>query len=45
MLAGTPYGDAYTFAELERMFAERRILTQHDSSAAATIQQVVISEK
>ncbi|HEV8426877.1 MAG TPA: class I SAM-dependent methyltransferase [Pyrinomonadaceae bacterium] len=45
MLAGTPSGDAYTFAELERMFANAGFLRSTMYPLPPTIQQVVISEK
>jgi ubiquinone/menaquinone biosynthesis C-methylase UbiE len=45
MLAGTPSGDAYTFAELERMFANAGFSRSTMHQLPPTIQQVVISEK
>lgn len=45
MLAGTPAGDAYTFAELERMFANAGFSRSTMQPLPPTIQQVVISEK
>lgn len=45
MLAGTPAGDAYTFAELERMFASAGFSRSTIHQLPPTIQQVVISEK
>ena len=45
MLAGTPSGDAYTFAELERMFANTGFSRSTLHPLPPTIQQVVISEK
>lgn len=45
MLAGTPSGDAYTFAELERMFANAGFSRSTIHQLPPTIQQVVISEK
>lgn len=45
MLAGTPSGDAYTFAELERMFANAGFSRSTMQQLPPTIQQVVISEK
>jgi ubiquinone/menaquinone biosynthesis C-methylase UbiE len=45
MLAGTPAGDAYTFAELERMFANAGFSRSTMHQLPPTIQQVVISEK
>lgn len=45
MLAGTPSGDAYTFAELERMFANAGFSRSAIHPLPPTFQQVVISEK
>ncbi len=45
MLAGTPAGDAYTFAELERMFANAGFSHSTGHQLPPTIQQVVISAK
>ena len=45
MLAGTPAGDAYTFAELERVFANAGFSRSTMQPLPPTIQQVVISEK
>lgn len=45
MLAGTPSGDAYTFAELERMFANAGFSQSTMHPLPPTFQQVVISEK
>jgi len=45
MLAGTPSGDAYTFAELERMFANAGFSRSTIHPLPPSIQQVVISEK
>jgi len=45
MLAGTPNGDAYTFAELERMFANAGYSRSTIHPLPPTFQQVVISEK
>jgi len=45
MLSGTPSGDAYTFAELERMFANAGFSHSTLHPLPPTIQQVVISEK
>ena len=45
MLSGTPSGDAYTFAELERMFANAGFSRSTIHPLPPTIQQVVISEK
>src|SRR6185295_3800551 len=45
MLAGTPSGDAYTFAELERMFANSGFSRSTIHPLPPTFQQVVISEK
>jgi SAM-dependent methyltransferase len=45
MLTGTPSGDAYTFSELERMFANAGFSHSTIHPLPPTIQQVVISEK
>ena len=45
MLTSTPAGDAYTFAELERMFANAGFSRSTLHPLPPTIQQVVISEK
>jgi len=45
MLAGTPSGDAYTFPELERMFANAGFSRSTLHPLPPTIEQVVISEK
>jgi ubiquinone/menaquinone biosynthesis C-methylase UbiE len=45
MLTGTPSGDAYTFAELERMFTNAGFSRSTLHPLPPTIQQVVISEK
>ena len=45
MLVGTPSGDAYTFAELEQMFANAGFSRSTIHPLPPTIQQVVISEK
>ena len=45
MLIGTPSGDAYTFAELERMFANAGFSRSTLHQLPPTIQQVVVSEK
>jgi len=45
MLTGTPSGDAYTFSELERMFANTGFSRSTLYPLPPTIQQVVISEK
>ena len=45
MLVGTPSGDAYTFAELERMFANAGFSRSTLHPLPPTFQQVVISEK
>jgi hypothetical protein len=42
MLTSTPSGDAYTFAELEKM-AANAVLEEHRSSCRLSIQTVVIS--
>ena len=45
MLAGTPGGDAYTFAEFDKMFANAGFSRSTFHPLPPTIQQVVISEK
>ena len=45
MLTSTPSGDAYTFAELEKMFANAGFSRSVMYPLPPTIQQVVISEK
>lgn len=45
MLMGTPSGDAYTFSQLERMFANAGFSHSTLHSLPPTFQQVVISEK
>lgn len=45
MLGGTPGGDAYTFPELERMFANAGFAGSVMHQLPPTIQQVVISQK
>lgn len=45
MLVGTPSGDAYTFAELEKMFANAGFSRSTLHPLQPTIQSVVISEK
>ena len=45
MLTTTPSGDAYTFAELERMFANAGFSRSTLHPLPPTIQQVVVSEK
>ena len=45
MLVGTPAGDAYTFAELERMFSNAGFSRSTIHELPPTFQQVVISEK
>ena len=45
MLTGTPSGDAYTFAELERMFTNAGFSRSTIHPLPPTFQQVVISEK
>jgi ubiquinone/menaquinone biosynthesis C-methylase UbiE len=45
MLIGTPSGDAYTFPELERMFANAGFSRSTMHPLPPSIQQVVISEK
>ena len=45
MLGSTPAGDAYTFPELERMFANAGFARSELRQLPPTIQQVVISQK
>ena len=45
MLSSTPAGDAYTFAELERMFNNTGFTRSTIYPLPPTIQQVVVSEK
>jgi len=45
MLSGTPSGDAYTFSELERMFANAGFSRSTNYPLPPSIQNVVISEK
>jgi len=45
MLAGTPSGDAYTFPELERMFANAGFTRTELHPLPAGIQPVIISQK
>jgi ubiquinone/menaquinone biosynthesis C-methylase UbiE len=45
MLGGTPGGDAYTFAELERMFSNAGFAHSELRELPPTIQRVVISTK
>jgi len=45
MLVGTPSGDAYTFRELEQMFANAGFSRSTIHALPPTFQQVVISEK
>jgi ubiquinone/menaquinone biosynthesis C-methylase UbiE len=45
MLTSTPSGDAYTFSELERMFANAGFSRSTLHPLPPTIQQVVVSEK
>ena len=45
MLIGTPSGDAYTFSQLERMFANAGFSRSTVHALPPTFQQVVISEK
>jgi len=45
MLTGTPSGDAYTFSELERMFANAGFSRSTIHPLPPNIQQLVISEK
>jgi ubiquinone/menaquinone biosynthesis C-methylase UbiE len=45
MLTSTPAGDAYTFAELDRMFANAGFSRSTLHPLPPTIQQVIVSEK
>jgi ubiquinone/menaquinone biosynthesis C-methylase UbiE len=45
MLGGTPAGDAYTFSELEEMFANAGFAGSEMHQLPPSIQQVVISQK
>ncbi len=45
MLGGTPAGDAYTFPELERMFANAGFAGSEIHQLPPSVQQVVISQK
>lgn len=45
MLGSTPHGDAYTFPELERMFANAGFARSEVQPLPASIEQVVISQK
>jgi len=45
MLGSTPSGDAYTFGELERMFANAGFSRSEIQQLRPSIQQVVISQK
>ena len=45
MLSSTPNGDAYTFSELERMFANAGFNSSEIHPLPPSIQQVVISQK
>jgi hypothetical protein len=45
MLGSTPSGDAYTFSELERMFANAGFSRSEIHQLPPSIQQVVISHK
>jgi len=45
MLSGTPSGDAYTFVELERMFANAGFAGSELHQLPPTVEQVVISRK
>ena len=45
MLGSTPSGDAYTFSELQRMFANAGFARSEIHELPPTIQQVVISQK
>jgi ubiquinone/menaquinone biosynthesis C-methylase UbiE len=45
MLAGTPGGDAYTFAELERMFSKARFARSELRDLPASPQKLIVSHK
>lgn len=45
MLGSTPSGDAYTFSELEKMFANAGFSSSENHALPPSIQQVVISQK
>jgi 2-polyprenyl-3-methyl-5-hydroxy-6-metoxy-1,4-benzoquinol methylase len=45
MLGSTPSGDAYTFSELQRMFANAGFSNSENHDLKPSIQQVVISQK
>jgi 2-polyprenyl-3-methyl-5-hydroxy-6-metoxy-1,4-benzoquinol methylase len=45
MLGSTPSGDAYTFSELERMFANAGFSRSETHELPPTIQRVVVSQK
>jgi hypothetical protein len=45
MLAGTEGGNAYTFPELERMFAEAGFAHSEARPLPASPQQIIISRK
>jgi hypothetical protein len=45
MLSGTPGGDAYTFAELERMFKNAGFAQSELHQLPASPQQLLISHK
>ena len=45
MLAGTPAGDAYTYPELERMFANAGFSSSEAHPLAASPQQAIVSRK
>jgi hypothetical protein len=45
MLGSTPSGDAYTFAELEKMFRNAGYARSELYSLPPSFQQVVISQK
>ena len=45
MLLSTPSGDAYTFSELQKMFANAGFSRSTLHPLPPTIEQVVISEK
>jgi len=45
MLAGTPAGDAYTFAEFDRMFKNAGFSKNETHELPAAIQQLIVSQK
>jgi hypothetical protein len=45
MLAGTPAGDAYTYPELQRMFANAGFKSSEAHQLQASPQQAIVSRK